>query len=72
LYLMAYAAIRSVSEYFRGDYAVQSAPVAGVFTPGQSTSLWIFAAGVALWMARRPTTGSPTGLSPASPASHGT
>jgi len=59
LYLMAYAAIRSVSEHFRGDYAVQSAPAAGVFTPGQSTSLWIFAAGLALWVARRPRPGLP-------------
>jgi phosphatidylglycerol:prolipoprotein diacylglycerol transferase len=60
LYLMAYAGIRSFTEYFRGDYGIQSAPAAGVFTPGQSTSLWILAAGVALWFFQktRPTSSS--------------
>jgi len=33
---------------------VQSAPTAGVFTPGQTTSLWIAAAGIGLWFLRRP------------------
>jgi len=56
LYLMAYALIRSFTEYFRGDYGMQSAPAAGVFTPGQATSLWIAAAGIALWFFRRPRT----------------
>ena len=58
LYLMAYSGIRSFTEYFRGDYGVQSAPTAGVFTPGQSTSVFIFAAGLAVWFLRRPRSGS--------------
>jgi phosphatidylglycerol:prolipoprotein diacylglycerol transferase len=58
LYLMAYSGIRSFTEYFRGDYGFQSAPTAGVFTPGQSTSVLIFAAGLALWFLRRPRSGS--------------
>lgn len=53
LYLLTYAVIRTVSEYFRGDYAVQSTPAAGVFTPGQSTSALILAAGIGLWIALR-------------------
>ena len=53
LYLMAYAGVRSFTEYFRGDYGIQSAPTAGVFTPGQSTSLLIFVAGLVLWFLRR-------------------
>jgi prolipoprotein diacylglyceryltransferase len=55
---MAYSGIRSFTEYFRGDYGVQSAPTAGVFTPGQSTSVFIFAAGLAVWFLRRPRSGS--------------
>ncbi|NBP25321.1 MAG: prolipoprotein diacylglyceryl transferase, partial [Proteobacteria bacterium] len=53
LYLMAYAGIRSFTEYFRGDYGVQSAPASGVLTPGQTTSLVIAAAGIAVWLFRK-------------------
>jgi phosphatidylglycerol:prolipoprotein diacylglycerol transferase len=53
LYLMAYAGIRSFTEYFRGDYGVQSAPASGVLTPGQTTSLAIAAAGIAVWLFRK-------------------
>jgi phosphatidylglycerol:prolipoprotein diacylglycerol transferase len=50
IYLVAYSFIRAFSEYFRGDYAVKSAPANGVFTPGQSTSVLILAAGIGLWI----------------------
>jgi phosphatidylglycerol---prolipoprotein diacylglyceryl transferase len=53
MYLIAYAFIRAFSEYFRGDYSVQSAPAAGIFTPGQTTSALILAAGIGLWVALR-------------------
>lgn len=54
LYLIGYAVIRSVSEFFRGDYDVISRPAAGVFTPGQTASVLIFALGAALWFVLRP------------------
>lgn len=50
LYLLAYAAVRSLSEYFRGDYSVQSSPLTGVLTPGQSMSVAIALAGVVFWI----------------------
>ncbi|HTH49267.1 MAG TPA: prolipoprotein diacylglyceryl transferase, partial [Candidatus Limnocylindria bacterium] len=54
-YLIGYAFIRSFAEYFRGDYEVISHPSAGVFTPGQTTSVLILAAGLALYfILRRP------------------
>jgi phosphatidylglycerol:prolipoprotein diacylglycerol transferase len=53
LYLLAYAVIRTVCEYFRGDYAVQSTPASGIFTPGQSTSALILVVGIALWIVLR-------------------
>jgi phosphatidylglycerol---prolipoprotein diacylglyceryl transferase len=53
LYLLAYAVIRTISEYFRGDYAFVSRPGAGQFTPGQTTSLLILATGAVLWWALR-------------------
>ena len=59
LYLMIYAMVRTVSEFFRGDYAVQSAPASGVFTPGQSTSAFIFVAGITLWFVRARLAASP-------------
>lgn len=52
-YLIGYAFIRSFAEYFRGDYEVISRPVAGVFTPGQTTSGLILAAGLVLFCLRR-------------------
>ncbi len=54
-YLIGYAFIRSFVEYFRGDYEVISRPVNGVFTPGQTTSVLILAAGIGLFFfLRRP------------------
>lgn len=50
LYLMAYAVVRSVCEAFRGDYVFLGAPKSGLFTPGQATSVGIFAAGVVAWL----------------------
>lgn len=52
-YLIGYAFIRSFAEYFRGDYDVISRPAAGVFTPGQTTSALILAAGLALFFVLR-------------------
>lgn len=62
LYLLAYAVIRSVCEVFRGDYAYLGTPKSALFTPGQSTSLLIFAAGVVAWLflSRRRTAAVPT------------
>lgn len=48
-YLIGYAVIRTVSELFRGDYVQTSAPLAGVFTPGQNASALILALGASLW-----------------------
>jgi phosphatidylglycerol:prolipoprotein diacylglycerol transferase len=48
-YLIGYAVIRTVSELFRGDYTHQSAPLAGVFTPGQTASAIILVLGLSLW-----------------------
>jgi phosphatidylglycerol:prolipoprotein diacylglycerol transferase len=53
LYLVAYAFVRSFTEWFRGDYAVRSVPLAGVLTPGQTTSLATLAAGIALYVVLR-------------------
>lgn len=52
-YLIGYAVIRTVAELFRGDYSEKSAPLAGVFTPGQTTSAVILALGISLWWALR-------------------
>jgi len=52
-YLVAYAFVRSFSEYFRGDYSITSAPLQGVFTPGQAMSGLILLAGIAFWAVLR-------------------
>lgn len=55
VYLIGYAFIRTVAELFRGDYSLQSAPLAGVFTPGQTASAIILALGISLWwLLRKP------------------
>ena len=48
-YLVGYALIRSFTEYFRGDYKETSSPLSGVFTPGQSMSWLVLAAGILLY-----------------------
>ncbi len=53
LYLIAYAFVRTFAELFRGDYSVRSAPLAGILTPGQSTSIATLAAGLALYFVLR-------------------
>ncbi|MSU36577.1 MAG: prolipoprotein diacylglyceryl transferase [Pedosphaera sp.] len=53
-YLLGYAVIRSLTEYFRGDYSHVSAPTLGVFTPGQWISFPILLCGVILYFCRRP------------------
>lgn len=60
-YLIGYAFIRTVAELFRGDYSQQSAPLAGVFTPGQTTSALILACGLSLWwwLRKRPVSFQP-------------
>ncbi len=60
VYLLGYAVIRSIAEAFRGDYSVLSNPAAGVFTPGQVTSVFILAGGAILYgmLRNRPLTGS--------------
>jgi len=63
LYLLAYAGVRSVSEYFRGDYAVTSAPLQGVLTPGQFMSVLIFIAGILFWISLRKRTVVPVASS---------
>lgn len=57
LYLVGYAILRAVTEWFRGDYDYISRPVAGVLTPGQSTSVLILVAGLALLFVLRPKPG---------------
>jgi phosphatidylglycerol---prolipoprotein diacylglyceryl transferase len=52
-YLLGYAVIRSIAEWYRGDYSVISNPAAGVFTPGQITSALIITAGAVLYGIRR-------------------
>lgn len=53
VYLVGYAIIRSTCELFRGDYSVISDPSRGVLTPGQWTSLFTGACGLALLSWRR-------------------
>jgi phosphatidylglycerol:prolipoprotein diacylglycerol transferase len=60
LYLIAYAFVRSFVELFRGDYPVQSAPMDGVFTPGQSASVVILGAGLLLYAVLRARRSGPT------------
>jgi len=67
-YLIAYAFVRSISEYFRGDYSVISAPLNGVFTPGQAMSGLILIGGVAAWSLLRPRPGSGDSSSTPPPA----
>lgn len=55
LYLIGYSIIRFIVELFRGDYAVLSAPIHGVFTPGQWVSFITISAGLVLWGMLRPT-----------------
>ena len=63
-YLMGYAVLRAITEWFRGDYDRISHPLSGVFTPGQSTGLWIFLAGLALYFVlRTQTAGKPAEVS---------
>lgn len=52
-YLIAYAIVRSITEWFRGDYAFISNPAALQFTPGQTTSVLILVTGLALWFTLR-------------------
>jgi len=52
-YLIAYAFIRTITEWFRGDYAFISNPASGRFTPGQTTSALILVTGIALWFTLR-------------------
>lgn len=69
LYLIAYAGVRSVSEYFRGDYGVISAPLQGTLTPGQTMSVLIFLAGILFWTAlyKRPVV-PPVSTTPSDPS----
>ena len=53
LYLIAYAFVRSFTEFFRGDYSVTSAPLSGILTPGQSTSVGTLAGGIVLYLVLR-------------------
>jgi phosphatidylglycerol:prolipoprotein diacylglycerol transferase len=50
LYMIGYSMIRAFVEAFRGDYAGQ---FTSALTPGQWVSIFIFAAGLALWAVRR-------------------
>jgi len=55
LYLICYACIRFLVELFRGDYRAEgtpllSQPAAGVFTPGQTASFLVLAAGVGIYL----------------------
>jgi phosphatidylglycerol:prolipoprotein diacylglycerol transferase len=50
-YLMAYAAIRSVAELFRGDYPADHIH-AGLLTSAQMVSLPVLATGMAVWFWR--------------------
>lgn len=73
LYLVAYAFVRSVSEYFRGDYSVISAPTQGVFTPGQAMSGLILLAGVIAYtfLRTRPSAPAPAPTPGANPTANG-
>jgi phosphatidylglycerol---prolipoprotein diacylglyceryl transferase len=50
IYLVGYAIIRAIVEVFRGDYSRHF--VANMLTPGQLVSIFIFAAGMTLWMSK--------------------
>ncbi len=52
VYLVAYAVMRFVVEFFRGDYPVHY--LGGWATPAQLWSVVIFAAGMVLWRCRAP------------------
>lgn len=60
-YLVAYAFIRSIAEYFRGDYDRISEPARLILTPGQATSVVILLAGLAVlgWCRRQAVHPSP-------------
>src|SRR5690606_8880439 len=51
IYLIGYAVIRTVTEMFRGDYTQYY--LGGIATPGQTVSIIILAAGLALWWKQR-------------------
>lgn len=51
VYLIGYAILRTTTEMFRGDY--QKFYLGGIATPGQTVSLVILAAGLALWWKQR-------------------
>ena len=63
--------IRFFVELFRGDYGVTSRPISGVFTPGQTASVVVVAAGVGLYFLCRRSQGSPLPLAPGGPATGG-
>jgi phosphatidylglycerol:prolipoprotein diacylglycerol transferase len=51
VYLVGYAIIRTVTEMFRGDYT--QFYLGGIATPGQTVSIIILVAGLALWWKQR-------------------
>jgi phosphatidylglycerol:prolipoprotein diacylglycerol transferase len=51
VYLIGYAILRAVTEMFRGDYSQYY--LGGIATPGQTVSIIILAAGLALWWKQR-------------------
>lgn len=51
VYLVGYAIVRATTEMFRGDYS--QFYLGGIATPGQTVSIIIFAAGLALWWKQR-------------------
>ncbi len=71
LYLIGYAGIRFFVELFRGDYGVTSRPISGVFTPGQTASAVVLAAGVGLYLLCRRRPGSPLPSTTNGPAPSG-
>lgn len=50
-YLLGYAIIRTTTEMFRGDYT--QFYLGGIATPGQTVSIIVLAAGLALWWKQR-------------------
>jgi phosphatidylglycerol:prolipoprotein diacylglycerol transferase len=60
IYLIGYALIRAFVEFFRGDYDLSQFHFGGLASPGQTVSIFILAAGLALWWKQR-RGGTPTG-----------
>lgn len=69
VYLVGYSVIRAFVELFRGDYDASQFHIRGLFSPGQTVSIFILIAGILLWWKQR--SSGPRPAHSAAAASHG-